>query len=1424
MLVLRCTNQSGVKADLDVLEQIDIKVDISAIEVGDIGEVFGVSSQAFALPATKNNQDFFGYLDDLGATPSVGFINTIPCQVLNDGIEIFSGKLYIDDVITNQRGDTTYQVVVVNETVDFTIAVKNLQIQDLDFSDLDHAYTYANISASWSDNLLGGRVVYPMVDYGVDSDNASSTEVAAGGEAGKFDNSTTPLQVTDFKPAIRASYVLEKMFDAVGFGYTSSFIEDAYFESLYILSTQDDKPGSSFTNPVSQSFQAYATGSPSQTISPYTATTVSFPSETFDNGNNFDTTLGKYYAASDGNYTFYSLLRFNEDTNVTYNDFRQVRFEIHVNGVMQQASLLNCKWIAPSAIRTMVLGPTGLSLTTGDEVTIVVTYQAIANDLFVQADTRFEGIGPSTVLGGNVTMNNIFDPKTKVVDILKGLTQKFNLVIEPVEGSRNLLSIETFNEWIDLGTTIDWTSKIDRNVKFKIQHPLQTQPKTLEFTDVEDVDPINAYNKANFERTYGEFTYTSDSDLASGQKKIGTYFSPTPYKGIAGAPQFVIPRLTKKETNQADSPLKFKPRLLHKVGMKDNPIQLRGNYVPTNTFNPGTFFIQDEVGGLHYETKYMHFSHLSEFPANYNTTKDLHFGNTVGPGHWPYHQNEANGYALHSAFYDYWSFYVNEMYDIDARLLTCNVILDPSELPSLRLNSKIFIDGQYYRIDKINGASLLNESSVEVKLLKTAPRKNRYPRRRIIDIYTGEKLYDIISNDPGLNGFVSYSNYDTGVDVKGQNVINAALKDGYLSYVGGDEIVWEPDRVNPLNVTNNTIQGNNTVDQSADKVLISGDFNIVYESVRNSSVVGNNNTLEYDTTLSNISGIGNTVGEGATNVQIVGGSDNIILTASFADSIGLFNTTAATVNSSSLSTIVGGYGQTMTDAAQSTIIGGVNMSLSNTDNPVVVIGGDNVAITGGNNHVVIGKDDEITGSLNLDNYRYSTNVLNGTYLDNDLYLNRDGFQISASAGGYTYAYSGEGLYKWAYEVDWSGSAGAAHTIELPGVISQEQYGRTILIKAGANITGSKAVDITVVGGGKIDGQSTFTLDEAYSFVELRASEYYTLGGEARDVTVEWRIIGSSTATAGGGGSTPPFPYIGDARITGSLSVTGSVNFNAEIYSTFLSSSRSYVSSTSASLDGVQNGQVFILQQSGTPPIAGYLMIMLNSGSAEIVTTDLRCYVNANDPTSYPGSGATWYDLSGNGRDLTLDATPTFELGTPNYFNFTDGTDAASYKPGGILDSLTSQGDEYTVMMFMAIHNSSAGYRTFIRDVNGSTANDFLITNTGTNTMGTYGAGFATLGINVVTDIPSYSTVFNGITMTMDDGGVGDDVKIYLNGSATPLGSNNTPLRYDGPGVFGNQGTGAQPGAKIAAILVYDRVLSTAEIQQNYNALATQMGL
>jgi hypothetical protein len=71
-------------------------------------------------------------------------------------------------------------------------------------------------------------------------------------------------------------------------------------------------------------------------------------------------------------------------------------------------------------------------------------------------------------------------------------------------------------------------------------------------------------------------------------------------------------------------------------------------------------------------------------------------------------------------------------------------------------------------------------------------------------------------------------------------------------------------------------------------------------------------------------------------------------------------------------------------------------------------------------------------------------------------------------------------------------------------------------------------------------------------------------------------------------------------------------------------------------------------------IGGYVFnssMASNQVANQIITKDLVLYLDAGNINSYPGSGTTWTDLSGNGYNGTLVNGPTYNSANNGYLIF-----------------------------------------------------------------------------------------------------------------------------------------------------------------------------
>jgi len=181
-------------------------------------------------------------------------------------------------------------------------------------------------------------------------------------------------------------------------------------------------------------------------------------------------------------------------------------------------------------------------------------------------------------------------------------------------------------------------------------------------------------------------------------------------------------------------------------------------------------------------------------------------------------------------------------------------------------------------------------------------------------------------------------------------------------------------------------------------------------------------------------------------------------------------------------------------------------------------------------------------------------------------------------------------------------------------------------------------------------------------------------------------------------------------------------------------------------------------------------------SPQVVTSGLMLALDARNPQSYPGSGTTFYDLSGRNNHFSIANGTSFNSG--GWFNF-DGTDDYMNNTSFTTTGLTNAASCVVWMRPNASQND-----------------------------GTYN-GLFSYGPRSCA-----GTTFNG-----------SSVNFYLNGNAAGNGSVGTNTFQSGTAAIGATDLyGRLYRGDIAAIYYYNRALSVDEMTQNYQALKTRFGI
>jgi hypothetical protein len=211
----------------------------------------------------------------------------------------------------------------------------------------------------------------------------------------------------------------------------------------------------------------------------------------------------------------------------------------------------------------------------------------------------------------------------------------------------------------------------------------------------------------------------------------------------------------------------------------------------------------------------------------------------------------------------------------------------------------------------------------------------------------------------------------------------------------------------------------------------------------------------------------------------------------------------------------------------------------------------------------------------------------------------------------------------------------------------------------------------------------------------------------------------------------------------------------------------------------------------------------------IVRSGLVYYVDAGISASYPGSGTTWYDLSGT-SDGTLTNGPTYSSSNGGSIVFDGSND---YINGGNRTIAVSSGFAIDMWLKLEANNRQQGFFGF-------TNYPAFITNFWMNTNNLMRFE---LGINA--DIFSSPSVFsttafsNVIWYHVVGVATNSALSIYVNGAyQAQTNISMTITQMTGVISIGSYSTTAFYGnTSIANTKIYNRALTASEILQNFNA-------
>tara|TARA_R110000823_G_scaffold128867_2_gene256623 strand:- start:1203 stop:4376 length:3174 start_codon:yes stop_codon:yes gene_type:complete len=743
----------GLQYTLDVSNAGALSLTYEVSKGDDVMGRFSPYSQTFRLPFTNINTEFFGHYYDLNISPLditsdlIARFNVSAkclCEIRIDGVPIIQGSLQLKNVHLKEE---EFEIAVFGLEANLFQDMKNKKLIDLFINeagvqsiDYDITLTGGNVIDSFdlandaTEGQIGeGVVIVPIMDYGFSQPygflHYENTSTALSG-IGVADS----LQPFMLKPAINVSYIFKEIINQAGYTLNdSAFLSSNAWTKLFM--TLGDNMASVATRGIQgvcvakpdtqvlNSFSVLAGGGNAFTV-PFNAETGSGfsanPPLLYDEGGYYNTTTSLFTAPDSGYYNGEFHIR--TDCGSVNNTVANYWFGVEGANYNDPLNGSSMDMVSPQ----YESGNSSSSNTISDRTLVWHCFLEEGQQLqckvycniyspgggtsgefkLLSAGTFFKVTSTNLVNGIASIPNNM--PDMLQTAFIKDLSERFNLCIVGDHDDPSSLTIQPWQDYIDLGTHKDWTDRLDLSKKRTLTPPDKIRKKFVEFSDLEDPTKHNALFENVNGYPIGKYSQEIESDFAQGTLSNSPLFapfqvSPVPISGgwATDTPDFLIAIQNKGDGSGPIS--EALPKLFYHNGMKtlDNDV---------------TFFV-----GADPSTSYPLCLNFYNAGAPIELDSPLLLWNF---------QYQASSWSTligwtpsnQTYFARYYQQFLLSIYDDDARLLECSMVLSPADIFSFRFNDEIQIENTPFRVIKISNYQPYSSEPCTVQLLKKISR------------------------------------------------------------------------------------------------------------------------------------------------------------------------------------------------------------------------------------------------------------------------------------------------------------------------------------------------------------------------------------------------------------------------------------------------------------------------------------------------------------------------------------------------------------------------------------------------------------------------------------------------------------------------------------------------------------------------------